>query len=555
MYQEKINKLDKIYNIYSIIRLILFIGIFTCLFFLKHTFIYYIIGALTIIFIVIIVFHSKVSHQLKFYQTLEDLIKEFNDKKELNFKDQKLPGEINNLAKDLDLDKLYSLINYGYTYKGKKLLFDHLSNPSFSDEEIKQRQEAIKEMYNDHNFFKNKFIAFSRMKKQKKINYDFESFDFNRTNKYKLLYLILSIIGLTVFVLVCCQLLPWYVLLIMTLINYYANTLDKNNLKEYKNALDSLSLTFETYNDISKVISEEKFHSKYLIEIKNDLLSGQESFKKLMFINSLGAFLKNPLTEFIFNGLFSLEGNVYTLFLWWGQKYKDNLFKSIDAIAKEEEIISFTTINEISDCCEVKFSDELEVSFKDARHPLIKNCIDNNVDFKHSSTIVTGSNMSGKTTYLRSIGINIVLGLNGSYVIAKEATLSNLKLFTSMRVNDDVNNGISTFYAEIKRIKEMIDYSKEDKKMVCLIDEIFKGTNSIDRIKGATEGIKKLTTDHSIIIVSTHDFELCGINGINNFHFQEYYEDDKIHFSYKLMDGKCKTSNAQFLMKLAGIIE
>ena len=122
-----------------------------------------------------------------------------------------------------------------------------------------------------------------------------------------------------------------------------------------------------------------------------------------------------------------------------------------------------------------------------------------------------------------------------------------------MRVSDDVNHGISTFYAEILRIKEMVEYGAKGKPMLCLIDEIFKGTNSADRIVGAEAVIKKLMKKHIIALVSTHDFELCRL--ADNYHFEEYYDEDGIKFDYQLKSGPCKTTNALHLLKLAGITE
>ena len=122
---------------------------------------------------------------------------------------------------------------------------------------------------------------------------------------------------------------------------------------------------------------------------------------------------------------------------------------------------------------------------------------------------------------------------------------------------DDVANGISTFYAEILRIKAMAEYKEKNLPMLCLIDEIFKGTNSADRIVGATEAIKQLSGDKCMTVVSTHDFELCSIKDDNgkpavNYHFEEYYKDDELMFDYKLKDGRCTTTNAIKLLKMAG---
>ena len=131
-----------------------------------------------------------------------------------------------------------------------------------------------------------------------------------------------------------------------------------------------------------------------------------------------------------------------------------------------------------------------------------------------------------------------------------------------MRVMDDVTNGISTFYAEILRIKEMSQYIKQmgNVPALCLIDEIFKGTNSADRIYGAKEAIKNLSGGNAMVIVSTHDFELCDLkkkNGydVSNYHFEEHYEDNELKFDYKIKEGRCTTRNAKALLSMAGLLD
>ena len=168
--------------------------------------------------------------------------------------------------------------------------------------------------------------------------------------------------------------------------------------------------------------------------------------------------------------------------------------------------------------------------------------------------------MSGKTTFLRSIGINLVLSYAGGPALASEFKTSVMKVLTSIRVEDNVNKGISTFYAELLRIKDMTEYNKNKMPMICLIDEIFKGTNSADRIICAAEAIKKLSQPWSITLVSTHDFELCNLesdDNINavNYHFAEYYENGEIKFDYNIQDGRCVTTNAKMLLKMAGIVD
>ena len=162
--------------------------------------------------------------------------------------------------------------------------------------------------------------------------------------------------------------------------------------------------------------------------------------------------------------------------------------------------------------------------------------------------------MGGKTSFLRTIGINIILMNSGTFTCAKNFNASYFKIYTSMRVNDDIANGISTFYGELLRIKDMVDYVNKG-NMLVLIDEIFKGTNYQDRIYGAKEVIKKLNTPKTICFLTTHDFELCEEKNFENYHVKESYEQNKIIFDYKIRKGRCTSTNARYLMTKLGIIK
>ena len=161
--------------------------------------------------------------------------------------------------------------------------------------------------------------------------------------------------------------------------------------------------------------------------------------------------------------------------------------------------------------------------------------------------------MGGKTSFLRTIGINLVLMNAGTYVCASEFKASFFKIFTSMRVGDDIEKGISTFYGELLRIKKAMDYLNQG-NMLVLIDEIFKGTNYQDRIYGAKKVIKRLQNKNTIVLLTTHDFELCDEKNIINYHVKEYYEGNQIKFDYKVRKGKCTSTNAKYLMEKLEII-
>ena len=147
-----------------------------------------------------------------------------------------------------------------------------------------------------------------------------------------------------------------------------------------------------------------------------------------------------------------------------------------------------------------------------------------------------------------------MLAYAGAPVCAENFSVSKMAIFTSIRVNDDLSQGLSSFYAEILRIKSMIEYDAKNLPMLICIDEIFKGTNEADRLIGARAAIKRLTSHKNITLVTTHDFELCEMPYVANAHFEEYYEGDKIKFDFKLREGRCTTTNAKYLLKLTGIL-
>lgn len=133
-----------------------------------------------------------------------------------------------------------------------------------------------------------------------------------------------------------------------------------------------------------------------------------------------------------------------------------------------------------------------------------------------------------------------------------------MDIYTSMRITDDLSAGISTFYAELLRIKMIIDNSRRKAPMIFLIDEVFRGTNSSDRIVGAKNVVMNLDKEWIIGLISTHDFELCELQNLKNsrivnYHFTEVYSGNEIKFDYKLKTGRCQTTNAKYLMKMVGI--
>ena len=201
------------------------------------------------------------------------------------------------------------------------------------------------------------------------------------------------------------------------------------------------------------------------------------------------------------------------------------------------------------------------LSFREAGHPLIpaQERVANDFVLTGPGDIglITGSNMAGKSTFLRTLGINTVLALLGAPVCASKADLSELHVFTSMKTQDNLAAGVSSFYAELRRIKQLLDYVDGKKQVLFLLDEVLKGTNSTDKHRGTLSLLRQLSGLPASGLVTTHDLAIGKLLGdhehISNYSFHSSIEDGKIAFDYKIKDGICQEFNASQLMKAMGI--
>ena len=273
---------------------------------------------------------------------------------------------------------------------------------------------------------------------------------------------------------------------------------------------------------------------------------------------------RNFFFYFLANGLFVFDFAAGLLFERWCRREGARLAPALAVWHECEVLLSLSTlaVTQARTVFPVFLEGEApRLTATALRNPLLpeESAVANDAALTAGTTIITGSNMSGKTTWLRTLGMNAVLAWAGAPVCAAAFSLSPLALYTSIRVDDSLAEGMSTFYAELLRIKEMVAAERTGRPLLLLIDEIFKGTNSADRITGARAALAHLTNAHSITLVSTHDFELCDLEvpggRVRNAHFEEQYQDGRIAFDYRLRAGRCQTTNAVYLLRLVGILD
>lgn len=582
-HKESVKTLSKTYNLIGFIRLVVFLcaGFFTYVVWnLGFNLVYSLACVMSYsAFIVLIIYHRKIHDKLEYDKGMIRINEKFVSRmngKWVDFKDigEEFIDKEHPYSSDLDIvgqKSLFQLINSTNTFIGRETLAQNLLNANFDKEEIKLRQEAIKELSGKLNFCQSiENCSYNNRNKLQNPEFLFEyGNEGNEIIKSKVLKSILYILpmitmplalafiifkgdlGLKLaFLIMALQLLIWT-------IGLNKINLSFNDIAKFKNGFDG-------YYNLLLLIEKEDFKSEKLKNLKNELFKEKdEALKAMKDLNKVmnkintrfNTFLMIPLNAMLlwdYQCVFSLEN--------WRNEYGSKVENWLKLIGQLEVFISFSNLHHINDNVSYCSIDNtiLNVKATALGHPLINSNIRicNDLNMNNEIFVITGSNMSGKTTFLRTIGINLVLAYNGAPVCAKSMVASKMDIFTSMRISDDLKNGISTFYAELVRIKKIIDASNQNSKMIFLIDEIFRGTNSVDRITGAKNVLANLEKLGTIGLITTHDLELCALENnkrIKNYHFSEHYKENKIVFDYKFKYGRSTSTNAKYLMNMVGI--
>ena len=324
------------------------------------------------------------------------------------------------------------------------------------------------------------------------------------------------------------------------------------NIKAYKNMLTH--------------IEKHKFKSEYIMNLYKELYNnGESASKQIDVFSKICESIANRrnMVYFILNPILMIEYHWTISIEKWKIQSGNNFEKWINIIAELEVLCSIAVIKyDNPNWSMPKIIDgPSRIIAKNMGHPLLgekRVCNNLRLEETYPVMLITGSNMSGKSTFMRTIGINVILAYAGAPVCAEQFYCTIMEMYSCMIINDNLAQNISSFYAEILKIKSIVEASKEGKKVLFLLDEIFKGTNSGDRYIGAITLVNQLNRTGNLGVISTHDLELGEMVKnkdlkIKNYHFSEYYRENKIYFDYKLKDGISSTRNAVYLMKLAGI--
>ena len=580
-YTALFHKINKRYNSISILRLLsVFLCLFLMFYYIKTNETLYVVFAFLsfVGFIFLMRIHSKLSFQ----KELTSAILKINQNEITYLKREKIPFEngieFNDFhhpyAYDLDIfgdHSLFQNINRTATFIGKKTLANQLLS-LLPNDTILENQEAINELKTKIDW-RQDFLALAIVSNDSKGSYDslihWNSFKNNTLSKA---LVAASIILPTLFF---GFLIAYFVTSKTILLSYVTYIFIANmivlgqSFKRIQSEIakaDNIDKIIKQYSLLVQKIETETFQSKKLMNLQQQLIFRNATASK--HLNDLSELfsrmdtINNFVTAIVFNGMFLFNLHVLKALLKWKDNYSAELEKWIAIIGEFEALNSLANLAyNNADFVFPEINSDYKIGFSNLGHPLLNPAtrVGNDTHFyPESFMILTGSNMSGKSTFLRSLGINMVLGGVGSVVCASKANIHPLPVLVSMRLSDSLADSESYFFAEIKRLKQIMD-ALEDQPAFVLLDEILRGTNSDDKRNGTIEVVKKIIAKKAVGAIATHDIEVCLTTNkypdiLTNQCFEVEIKDNELHFDYKLRTGICQNKSATFLMQKMGVI-
>jgi hypothetical protein len=484
---------------------------------------------------------------------------------------------------DLDVfgpSSLFCYLNRTCTIAGKNRLAEHLSDINENRVEIKERQEAVSELKRDPDWSQN-FIAealsiydFSLEVNEKTDQTEerlsgWSSIPFfvKHKNFIRIMTIVLPVLVLGSLAVSILGILPYRITGLFMLVNlaYVGIYLKKINREHEK--FGRIVKSLKKIEILINLIENKSFESSFLNRVKSRLGADKESSGLIKTLyKTLQAFDQrlNMLTGVLLNGFVLWDLQILLRL----EKLKEEVHffvpKWFDVLGEFDSMISLSVFAfNHPEYVVPKLSDEaFLLSFKSGGHPLLHNDKRVNNDFEisglHKIVIITGANMAGKSTFLRTVNVNMILGASGAPVCATFFEFSPVPLFTSIRTDDSLSKNESYFFAELMRLKKITDELKSGKTLFITLDEMLKGTNSKDKHQGSYALIEQLIRYKASGLAATHDIELGKLaqvypENVDNMRFEVEIQEDELHFDYALKEGISQNLNASFLMKKYGI--
>lgn len=476
-----------------------------------------------------------------------------------------------NFGYDLDIfgnNSIFQKLDRSATRPGYEFLANKLMNPSKEISEILEIQKNS-QLFENEVDARQKFLASGRIfngevNKENIKNLAQEEYFFTKNYVWKIASIILIVSTLTTILLSSYGIIN-YALPIVLFFGQQILVLSQNKKTQILSSkVNKNEKAFKKYQHLFEIIENlesvpEKFQdlrvkkiSKALSELANISGKYEQSGNLFFALFGQGIFLYNILINIKFEN--------------WQRKYAKEIESWFDMATEYDFLFSLSNLkyNNPDWNFPIPTSQKFILEAENAGHPLIKSekCVRNNVKFSDCNflVILTGANMAGKSTYLRTIGTNLILSQIGAAVCADSFKFSPVEIFTSIRTNDSVQDNESYFFAELKRLQQIIERLENGETLFIIVDEMLRGTNSKDKHDGSQQFVQKLLKYNCYGIFATHDIDIGNMKSdypqhIDTKCFEISFNNDNLVFDYKIKDGISQNLNASYLMKKMGIID
>jgi hypothetical protein len=346
-----------------------------------------------------------------------------------------------------------------------------------------------------------------------------------------------------------------FILLPVVITNMVIHFWNKRNIVEYVASVPQLLKLNDTAKELLKL---DIFRSGK--ETIYDSIKCIDKVRNKMQYFKLEAKLESDMEMAVW-ALMELIKSVFLiepLFLFSALKQLETKRKEIEDVfcfvGMVDSLVSIASLrNGLTVWCKPEIDSSKKVfNVTEVYHPMIVDCVPNSINTDGKSILITGSNMSGKTSFIRTIALNTITAQTLNTCFAEKFCMSNFMIYSAIRISDDLMNDKSYYFEEVLTIKDMIGNSRKDVANMFLLDEIFKGTNTVERISAGKAVLSYLDTDNNIVLVSTHDIELADMlrDSYQLYHFSEKVDNNTVDFDYKIKPGKLRNRNAIKILEI-----
>ena len=479
-------------------------------------------------------------------------------------------------AHDLDLfgeDSLFQHLNRTVTFSGTQKLVSWLLSLSKDPEVIHSRQQAAEELCAEPEWCQH-FRAAGALHPTQALDAVIlksgptESPFFSKHSTVRLILWIANTIVIVSWAVTSFTPLPFSISLVLSLLQLSALALYIKKINAYHQRLNLFLKTISNYLPLVRLIHDQSFRSPYLQKIRHSLFTPESnSLQALTQLHRIQNSLDqrgNIVIAFILNGLYLKDFHTLLRLDHWRKKYGPDIETWTDVLSEADALISMANyrFNHPAYCLPVICQDRL-LDTEEIGHPLLKSERNVTNDFSirslHQIAIVTGANMAGKSTFLRTIGVNLILAQSGNVVCSRYFAFQPMTLFTSMRTTDSLSKDTSYFHAELLRLQQLVNIAQQEDKVFIILDEMLKGTNSVDKLNGSLAFLKRILSYPISGLVATHDLALGELaddfpEHFFNVCFEIVHSGSQITHYFSFFRGISSNMNASILLKQMGLI-